>query len=273
MSRIIFGLLSCQLAGGEVALGGAVPSGDDGEEGRDEDVMTEFQVRLNRRDIADDEIIADLRRIASVLNSMSVTKVQYDEHGTFGATTVLRRFKSWNKALSAANLVVENRQDIADDELFENIANIWMKIGRQPFGRDVKGKCVGSLFSLGTYERRFGSWNKALLAFSDYVQFGKDGQEVRESFGARSSTTGVNRRRTPREINWRLRAKVLIKHSCICRMCGDSPAKNPATILHVDHILAWANGGETVEHNLQTLCEKCNIGKSDQLLPGQSPLT
>jgi 5-methylcytosine-specific restriction endonuclease McrA len=34
-------------------------------------------------------------------------------------------------------------------------------------------------------------------------------------------------------------------------------------VLHVDHKTAWANGGETVLENLQTLCSKCNIGKSD----------
>jgi len=31
----------------------------------------------------------------------------------------------------------------------------------------------------------------------------------------------------------------------------------------VDHKKAWANGGETVLENLETLCSKCNIGKSD----------
>ncbi|MCW5775769.1 MAG: HNH endonuclease [Phycisphaeraceae bacterium] len=32
-------------------------------------------------------------------------------------------------------------------------------------------------------------------------------------------------------------------------------------MLHVDHILAWSNGGETVLANLQTLCDRCNLGK------------
>ncbi|MCL4507775.1 MAG: HNH endonuclease [Chloroflexi bacterium] len=33
--------------------------------------------------------------------------------------------------------------------------------------------------------------------------------------------------------------------------------------LHVDHILAWSKGGETVLENLQTLCSVCNLGKSN----------
>ncbi|MBS3113013.1 HNH endonuclease [Candidatus Woesearchaeota archaeon] len=48
-----------------------------------------------------------------------------------------------------------------------------------------------------------------------------------------------------------------------CKNCGRSPAIDMSLILHVDHIKALANGGETVLENLQTLCSKCNIGKSD----------
>ncbi|WP_343324290.1 HNH endonuclease signature motif containing protein [Streptococcus sp. Marseille-P8640] len=36
-------------------------------------------------------------------------------------------------------------------------------------------------------------------------------------------------------------------------------------VLHVDHIIPWSKGGETVLGNLQTLCSKCNLGKSDLL--------
>jgi HNH endonuclease/Homing endonuclease associated repeat len=233
-------------------------------------VSTEFHIRLNRRDISIDEVIEDLQRVASALGSRSVTKVQYDERGIFGATTILRKLGTWNKALEKSGLEVVNRQDITKDELFEQIANVWTRLGRQPLGREVKDKALGSLFSLATYEKRFGSWNKALLAFSEYIQSGKDGSELLLQFQTDAETSKTVRRRTPRDINWRLRARVLIKHSCICQMCGDSPAKNPDTILHVDHILAWANGGETVEENLQTLCAVCNIGKSDVLLPGQN---
>lgn len=48
-----------------------------------------------------------------------------------------------------------------------------------------------------------------------------------------------------------------------CRICGRSPAVHPGTVLHVDHVHPWSKGGETVMANLQTLCDQCNIGKSD----------
>jgi len=71
------------------------------------------------------------------------------------------------------------------------------------------------------------------------------------------------RHKTSRTINWRLRFVVMRRDNFKCKNCGRSPATDPTIILHVDHIKAWANGGETVLENLQTLCSKCNIGKSN----------
>jgi 5-methylcytosine-specific restriction endonuclease McrA len=48
-----------------------------------------------------------------------------------------------------------------------------------------------------------------------------------------------------------------------CRCCGRSPATDPAVELNVDYIKVWAEGGLTVLENLQTLCTKCNSGKSN----------
>jgi 5-methylcytosine-specific restriction endonuclease McrA len=73
----------------------------------------------------------------------------------------------------------------------------------------------------------------------------------------------TTRHKTKRSINWRLRFLVMRRDNFKCKICGISPAADPKIILHVDHIKAWANGGETVIENLQTLCSVCNIGKSD----------
>ena len=34
--------------------------------------------------------------------------------------------------------------------------------------------------------------------------------------------------------------------------------------LHVDHIIPVYKGGKTTMSNLQTLCDRCNLGKSDK---------
>jgi len=45
-----------------------------------------------------------------------------------------------------------------------------------------------------------------------------------------------------------------------CRLCGAGPSDSP---LHVDHILPRSKGGSSEEHNLQVLCQRCNVGKSN----------
>lgn len=69
--------------------------------------------------------------------------------------------------------------------------------------------------------------------------------------------------KTPRDVNYRLRFKVMQRDQFKCCFCGKSPAKDSSVELQVDHIVPWAKGGETVIDNLQTLCSVCNSGKSD----------
>lgn len=77
--------------------------------------------------------------------------------------------------------------------------------------------------------------------------------------------TVSNGHKTKREIGLQLRFKVFKRDNFKCCLCGASPAKDPTVELHVDHIIPWAKGGETTLDNLQTLCSKCNIGKSDSI--------
>lgn len=69
--------------------------------------------------------------------------------------------------------------------------------------------------------------------------------------------------KTKREPSMRLRFEILKRDNFKCCACGASPAKDPMVELHIDHIIPWSKGGETTAENIQTLCSKCNIGKSD----------
>src|SRR3989344_4753069 len=166
--------------------------------------MTSFKVQLRRRNVPDQEILDDLKRVAKELFKNTVTKAEYDEKGTFGATTILRRFKQWNAALERAGLEAPNRQYVPDEELFENLAEVWTKLGRQPYGRELDKAHGYSKFSLGTYEKRFGSWNKSLIAFEAFIQ----GEDISER-ASKSDSPGKKSRRTNRKINWRMRAQIL----------------------------------------------------------------
>ena len=60
-----------------------------------------------------------------------------------------------------------------------------------------------------------------------------------------------------------LRHDVLKRDNSTCQLCGMS-AKDGAK-LQVDHIIPVSKGGKTEMSNLQTLCSRCNIGKSNKL--------
>lgn len=60
-----------------------------------------------------------------------------------------------------------------------------------------------------------------------------------------------------------LRFDILKRDGYRCRICG--AAAGDGVKLHVDHIIPVSKGGETIPSNLQTLCERCNMGKRDKL--------
>ena len=69
--------------------------------------------------------------------------------------------------------------------------------------------------------------------------------------------------KTKRDASLQMRYAVLKRDNFKCCACGASPAKDPSVELHIDHIVPWSKGGETTIENLQTLCAKCNLGKSN----------
>lgn len=56
-----------------------------------------------------------------------------------------------------------------------------------------------------------------------------------------------------------LRYEIIKRDGHRCRSCGFGV--QDGAHLHVDHIVAVANGGRTRKDNLQTLCSSCNMGK------------
>lgn len=60
-----------------------------------------------------------------------------------------------------------------------------------------------------------------------------------------------------------LRYDILARDKFRCQICGISAAEGAK--LHVDHIFPVSKGGKSVPSNLRTLCERCNLGKSDKI--------
>jgi 5-methylcytosine-specific restriction endonuclease McrA len=59
-----------------------------------------------------------------------------------------------------------------------------------------------------------------------------------------------------------LGARIIKRDESRRQMCGSSVLVG--VTLHVDQIVPVSKGGLTVDHNLQTLCQECNLGKSNR---------
>ncbi len=211
-----------------------------------------FEFQEYHRKVSNDELIEDLKETASKIQSSSLSMQEYDNYGQFSSSVVCRRFGTWNKALDIAGLSYRNKM-FSNEELFENIEHVWIKLGKQPTRRDMDNPTLSNISS-GAYLRRFSKWSNALKLFVSFIN---------ETTAEYVEIEAGNTHKTKRDINLRLRFMVMQRDNFKCCACGASPAKNPEVELHIDHIFPWSKGGETTIDNLQTLCSKCNLGKSN----------
>ncbi|MBI2714667.1 MAG: HNH endonuclease [Rhizobiales bacterium] len=211
--------------------------------------------RVQGAPVSTDDLLSDLRRVSEVGGTNVISQKLYSELGKYAATTLSRRFGSWNKAVAAAGLEFANEINYSDARLFENIMRLWEHYGRQP--RRAELALPPSVISQGAYRRRFRSWIDTLEQFIAQAN-------VEELQAPPRSEASIGRR-TSRDPSLRLRFRVLKRDNFTCRACGANPPAKPGLHLHVDHVIAWSNGGETIDENLQTLCEACNLGKSNVL--------
>jgi 5-methylcytosine-specific restriction endonuclease McrA len=220
----------------------------------------QFILAEYHRDISNNDLLDDIKRISLKLQKNTVTIAEYNEYGKFNSSTLQRRFGSWFKVLELAGLKPSRSElNISNDNLFKNIENLWICVGRQPKYNEINKPL--SKYSAGTYEKRFGSWLKALKIFVDYIE---SNDNKSENIVIEDNNHNEIKHKTKREISDRLRFKILMRDGFTCKKCGRSPMKDLKVELHIDHILPWSKGGETIPENLETKCEKCNLGTGNE---------
>jgi hypothetical protein len=208
------------------------------------------------RNVSNEELTADLKRVSSLLNQPKLSYAIYSKHGKYSKQLFKNRFRTWNKALAVAGLELAKAGHYTNEELFANLLEVWKKRGKQPTKTSFDDKGLSSICAT-VYTRRFGSIEKTLKAFIEFI----DKKEIQTN--EHQALPNFNRsRRTPRDPSVKLRFQVFIRDRFTCK-CGRSPAKDPSIELHIDHIKPWSAGGDTVLHNLQVLCSICNLGKSN----------
>ena len=207
-----------------------------------------------------EEIIGQLQSVARALGRSQVTTRELAKLAGISDRPIRRLFGSFRAALEAAGLSqCPGGFRYTDEECYENLLTVWTALGRQPSFSDMKG--TPSRVGSRAYVSRWGSWRRALEAFVDRANrdAGLAEQQppaAKDTIPATTDTT----KRSPRDVPLGLRYKVLMRDRFRCVLCGRSPATHGVN-LEVDHITAWARGGETSMENLRSLCEECNRGK------------
>ncbi|NJO88809.1 MAG: HNH endonuclease [Chloroflexia bacterium] len=227
--------------------------------------MTKFRLQTFHRNISDEELIKELKRVHSKLQEKGkkLTYRSYQELGKYSSGIFSSRFGSWNNALKEAGLELNQEMNVSQIDLFKNLEEVWISKGMQPVWRDMYNE--PSKFGAGIYKDRFGSWRSALEQFVEYIN--DDSNDMEESTidepKTENDTKETKRRRTSRNISERMRFRILVRDGFTCQSCGASPLKSRGVELHVDHIVPWSKGGETEDENLETKCSKCNLGKGN----------
>ena len=243
--------------------------------------------------VTPDLLLEELRRFSPESRQGQLT---YDSYriagGTYSIGTFRNHFGRWETAVEKVGFLDGHSSKFEDEDLFIEIQRLWEMYGRQPTFKDMNkdGKISG-----GVFQRRFGSWMKAIHAFCDDRNSTEEGddQEVGDQ-QANPSVVNTTIAQQPPEIRTpahatsqgpstidvpvniilvdcrrvlgkRLRWQILEKDSFQCVVCGRGKKNHPDIELHVDNIIPWASGGLTAFDNLQTLCVDCNLGKSDRL--------
>ncbi len=262
----------------------------------------ELRQRKRYNEIPESKIILELEKTAAHFKYIEFGRRDFNKLSDISEACVTRHYRGWKNALVALRKHLQAKglelhprpfspcRVYSDKELFDEMERIWQKVGQRPSRRDWE--LSEPKISYISYGRRFGGWTNACLKFIEY----KMGSLILSDYDtpvnieALARTKSVNspspegisaqpsnaesshpvhhllssNSELSRSISVALRLKVLDRDNFRCRFCGRSPATEIGVRLHIDHILPFSKGGKSELGNLQTLCQDCNLGKSDK---------
>lgn len=219
------------------------------------------------RTLTAEQVKEELQRVAEVVGRRQISRHDVLAHSdVMGERVVLNRFGSWKVALEAAGLEpTPFGRRWTDQDYFENLLEVWTHYGRVPTFAEMRS--APSRITPSGYAKKFGSWGRAKAAFVERINAdlvpAADATRSQPSAPVPVPTAAALKAEDRREIPLGLRYAVLRRDRFRCGTCGRSPATTLDCTLHVDHIVPFSKGGKTTTENLRTLCDACNLGKSD----------
>lgn len=235
--------------------------------------------RLN--EIPEEKILNELEKVAKHFKYIEFGWRDFDKLADISANTAKKHFGNWKNSLAALKKYLQSKGlDLSprphapnrihsDKDLFDEMERIWQKVGQRP--SRTEWEISEPKFAYNTYKQRFGGWVNACSKFIEY----KMGDAIladdfvlpdREEHKTQHENKTEYKKENSRNVSLSLRLQVLNRDNFRCVFCGKSPATDIGTKLHIDHIHPFANGGKSVLENLQTLCEECNLGKSNRVV-------
>jgi len=204
------------------------------------------------------EIIASLKTYADLHQVDTIKTREYDVWNDRVACTwtICKIFGSWGKALQSAGMRSQKPAKLQLHEMVEAFKACWKENDAPPSRKQLE-------VYLEEHKYPF-RWSSYRSAYGGHRELAKMIVAVQEGRIPESSLF-KRRPQTPKRepVPLSLRMKVLKRDHYRCVKCG-ADAKTDKTIkLEVDHIVPASKKGQTVLENLQTLCNRCNRGKSD----------
>jgi len=215
----------------------------------------QFDLNAKRTRLSDGDLIEALQSVAKEVGEVYFSTTKYDSlpGKRPNSATIIERFGSWKKALALIGITGAREKKYTPEALIDNLESIWKQLGFPPGKRQIA--TLGINVSEGPYKRHWGSVRAACEAIAAFHSKRMSREEL-----IAGRIVGPVRKTIPRDRRW----TVLKRDNYRCTKCGASPSNDHNVELEVDHITPAAKGGGNELGNLQTLCRKCNQGKTDR---------
>jgi hypothetical protein len=140
-------------------------------------ITTERMKSQPGRTKSNEQILQELRDVHKLLGGLAISGAEIAANSDISQSMLYRRFGSVSAALKKAGVEqVNHGRRYTEDEVLENLLNVWTHYGRPPTALEMDK--LPSQVGKKTYISRYGGWRKALKAFVENANAEADSPTV-----------------------------------------------------------------------------------------------